>query len=107
MPKRPTVSFLLKQRACDRCLEVHDTKREAHTPSPPSHTRAVCWAYMCEDCARLLMMWVMSPPSLIGPEPELSKEDLVALDALKCPTCDLPGLREGKCVFESLHKAQG
>lgn len=35
---------------------------------------------------------------------ELSQEDEAALEAIKCPTCSLPGMKAGKCVFSHLHK---
>lgn len=40
------------------------------------------------------------------PEPfKLSPEDEAALEALKCPTCNLPGMKDGACVFAHLHSS--
>lgn len=39
-----------------------------------------------------------------APEPELSKEDEAALEAKRCPVCELPGMKGGKCVFSELHR---
>lgn len=38
-------------------------------------------------------------PSLEGPEPTLDIEDQMALDRLNCDLCNLPGMKNGVCVF--------
>ena len=40
-----------------------------------------------------------------GLEAKLSPEDQAALDALNCPTCHLPGMKDGACVFADLHRS--
>ncbi len=34
-----------------------------------------------------------------GPEPKLSPADQAALDKLKCDVCQLPGMKDGRCVL--------
>ena len=58
----------------------------------------------CEMCQRSMFIGTCThrPRRRVQP---LSAEDLAALDALKCPTCGLSGMKDGACLFVELHKS--
>lgn len=65
----------------------------------------------CEMCQRSMFVGTcrhrpMRMPKLDGPEPTLSPEDRAALDALTCPACNLPGMKDGACLFQELHQSK-
>lgn len=60
----------------------------------------------CERCRTSYFVGTCTHRPRRMPEPfKLSPADEAALEALKCPTCSLPGMKDSKCVFSDLHKS--
>lgn len=55
------VQAIREPDACPRCYGIHSRNDGLGTAKvPPEHLKAICWAYLCDACAEIVVASVQT-----------------------------------------------